>query len=179
MSTPAGTIKSTSSRIYGSTARAIWVSWEVFFGSKDTSANAEQRLAADPREPSDPSGRQHHHGGARSATRRTASTATLPIDYDVTTPKATTLKAQTGSGDVKISNLNSDSLRAERIGRCAGRKYRRQGAAGARGSGSIRAHGVHGEADPADRLGRYRVAGDRGGRRKGADRVRHDSSSAA
>jgi len=70
----------------------------------------------------------------------------ITIDYDVTTPKATTLKVATGSGDVKASNLNSDlnahtgsgDVQAENI---AAKVHLETG------SGSIHAHGVRGQAD--------------------------------
>ena len=69
----------------------------------------------------------------------------ISIDYDVTLPKSTTLKATTGSGDVHIANIEgtvtaqsgSGDVKTENIG--ANAKL-------GTGSGSIEANGVHGAA---------------------------------
>ncbi len=70
----------------------------------------------------------------------------ITIDLDVTTPKATTLKAQTGSGDLKISNLNSDLYAQSGSGDVQAENIAAKVRLGT-GSGSIRARGVRGEAD--------------------------------
>jgi hypothetical protein len=69
----------------------------------------------------------------------------ITIDYDVTVPRSTTLKAGTGSGDIQIDGINgaltagtgSGGIKVDDIGPNA-----RIGA----GSGSIRASNVHGAA---------------------------------
>jgi len=69
----------------------------------------------------------------------------VSIDYDVTTPRSTTLKAQTGSGDLQISSIDgsvsaesgSGSIHADGIGPNARLDT---------GSGSIHASNVHGAA---------------------------------
>jgi hypothetical protein len=70
----------------------------------------------------------------------------ISIDYDVTLPKSTTLKATSGSGDVHIANIEgavtaqsgSGDVKTENIG--ANAKL-------GTGSGSIEANGVHGAAN--------------------------------
>jgi DUF4097 and DUF4098 domain-containing protein YvlB len=69
----------------------------------------------------------------------------VTIDYDVTTPRATTLKARTGSGDIEIGGIEgtvdagsgSGSLKIDNIGANAKLET---------GSGSIHASNVHGAA---------------------------------
>lgn len=54
----------------------------------------------------------------------------IGVDYEVTLPRASSIRASTGSGDVEIQDVGA-TLKAES------------------GSGSVRAHGIHGPADLA------------------------------